>query len=156
LADHLSKSQRSRLMAVIRNANTSPELIVRKRLFSSGFRYRIHYGSLPGKPDIALPKFRIAVFVNGCFWHGHACRRGKRPSTNTAFWNKKLDSNLLRDRKNIRALGLHGWKAMIVWQCEIEAGTDKLLQVLESISKENGGVRYSRNVPGIANRTRPV
>lgn len=136
MPDHLSRLKRSRLMASIPNANTSPELIVRKRLFSSGFRYRIHYGPLPGRPDIALPRFRIAVFVNGCFWHGHACRRGARPSTNTAFWNKKLDSNILRDRKNIRALRLRGWKAMIVWQCEIEHGTDKLLRVLKSISKK--------------------
>lgn len=142
MADRFSKLARSRIMASVRNVNTRPEMFVRKKLFSSGFRYRLHQGSLPGKPDITLPKFNMAVFVNGCFWHGHKCQRGKRPSSNTVFWNKKLAANILRDKKNIMALKELGWRVVVVWQCLIEDGTEKLLRRLKKLSKEMAGTTH--------------
>ena len=86
-------------MSQIRSKNTKPEMIVRKWLFARGFRYRLHVAELPGKPDIVLPKYRTIIFVHGCFWHSHDCKRGKRPATNTAFWDTKLMRNVERDAR---------------------------------------------------------
>jgi DNA mismatch endonuclease, patch repair protein len=98
MTDRVSLEQRSRMMAAVRGADTSPELYVRKKLFAEGFRYRLYAKELVGKPDIVLPRFRLAVFVHGCFWHGHSCSRGKRPTSNVEFWNVKIDGNMRRDR----------------------------------------------------------
>lgn len=130
--DRLSKRQRSLNMAAVRGANTLPELYVRKTLFSAGFRYRLHVSKLPGKPDVSLPRYRTAVFVHGCFWHGHGCRRGKRPATNREFWNKKIDGNIQRDRRNKRALKMLGWKPVVIWQCRIERDTAVLVHRLKT------------------------
>jgi len=91
MTDRVSPEQRSRMMAAVRGSDTLPELYVRKRLFAAGFRFRIHASKLSGKPDIVLPRLRTAVFIHGCFWHGHSCPRGKRPGSNVEFWNAKID-----------------------------------------------------------------
>ncbi len=120
MADVFSKEQRSRIMSRIHGTNTKPELEVRKRLHSMGFRYRLHYSKLPGKPDIALPKYKKVIFVHGCFWHGHQdCKRSKPPSSNVEFWSAKIGRTVERDRQNREALVHLGWQALTIWSCEI-------------------------------------
>lgn len=85
-----------------------------------GYRFRLHVKDLPGKPDIVLPRHRKVIFVHGCFWHGHRCKKGRRPASNRSFWNAKLDANLARDKRYIRALRRAGWSVLVVWQCQIE------------------------------------
>lgn len=118
--DNRSKEARSQNMAHIPSKNTKPEDMVRKYLFSHGFRYRKNVASLPGKPDIVLPKYKTVVFVNGCFWHGHeGCKWFVPPKTNTEFWNAKFKYNIERDKRNYSLLSEMGWKVLIVWECEI-------------------------------------
>jgi DNA mismatch endonuclease (patch repair protein) len=108
-------------MSRIRAAETKPEEIVRKFLFSHGFRYRKNDKRYPGKPDIVLPKYRTMIFVHGCFWHGHEnCKAAELPKTNTDFWKKKISDNRVRDQKNIEILRKEGWNVTIIWQCEIK------------------------------------
>ncbi len=108
-------------MSRIRAAETKPEEIVRKFLFSYGFRYRKNDKRYPGKPDIVLPKYRTMIFVHGCFWHGHEnCKAAELPKTNTDFWKKKISENIARDQKNIETLRKEGWNVITIWQCEIK------------------------------------
>jgi len=118
------------MMAAVRGKDTGPERAVRAALFSAGYRYRLHRRNLPGSPDIVLPRHRTVVFVHGCFWHGHDCARGRRPASNVAFWNAKLDRNLARDRANRAALEGAGWTVAIIWECSAEHGIEHLLQEL--------------------------
>ncbi len=121
--DNRSKEQRSKNMSHIPSKNTKPEEIVRKYLFSRGFRYRKNVAQLPGKPDIVLPKYKTVVFVNGCFWHAHiGCKWFVPPKTNTVFWNNKFEYNKCRDEKNYEKLKTMGWYVSIVWECEIRHG----------------------------------
>ena len=121
--DNRSKEQRSKNMSHILSKNTKPEEMVRKYLFSKGFRYRKNVSSLPGKPDIVLPKYRAVVFVNGCFWHGHqGCRWFVKPKTNTEFWDAKFRYNIERDQRNYKKLEDLGWRVLIIWECEIRHG----------------------------------
>lgn len=129
-SDHLSPEQRSRNMAKVRGRDTGPELTVRRALFAAGFRYRLYVRDLPGHPDVVLPRYRTAVFVHGCFWHGHECRRSKRPTSNREFWDRKLDANIERDRAAVRALDSVGWEVAIIWQCELGQGIHRLLNRL--------------------------
>jgi len=123
-------------MSKIRGKETKPEILVRKYLFSKGFRYRLHDEKLPGKPDIVLPKYRTAIFIHGCFWHGHlGCKRAKLPTTNTEFWEKKISANIERDKRNIEKLKSEGWNVIVVWQCEI-ASTKKREVRLERLIEE--------------------
>ena len=135
MADVHSKQTRSYNMSQIKGKNTKPEMLVRKFLFSKGFRYKLHVNNLPGRPDIVLPKYDTVIFVHGCFWHGHPnCRRATRPQTNTSFWDKKINGNKARDRKNIRLLRKDGWSVLVIWQCQIKDEsklTKKLLQFAE-------------------------
>lgn len=105
-------------MRAVRRKDTGPELTVRKLLHHMGFRYRLQGRDLPGRPDIVFRSRRKAVFVHGCFWHGHDCRRGSRPSSNADFWSAKLDRNKERDAEQLRSLAALGWKPMVVWECE--------------------------------------
>lgn len=130
MVDVFSKEKRSDIMSRIAGKNTKPELYVRSALHRAGYRFRLHGKDYPGKPDLVLPKFRLAVFIHGCFWHGHDCKRGKRPSSNEEFWNEKLDKNLARDRANVIALEELDWTVWIIWQCEIATGTKRLLAYL--------------------------
>lgn len=110
---------RSELMARVRQKNTKPELVVRRRLFSLGYRFRLHRSDLPGTPDIVLPGYRTVVFVHGCFWHRHrSCRHTTTPKTRAEFWTGKFRANMSRDRRNVRELKKLGWETLIVWSCE--------------------------------------
>ena len=111
---------RSRMMAGIRGRNTRPELMVRKGLFALGFRYRLYSSGLPGKPDIVLKKHRAAIFVNGCFWHGHDCHLFRMPSTRPDFWGAKIARNIERDREVRDSLQERGWRQMVIWECALK------------------------------------
>ena len=116
--DMVSAERRSQIMARIRSTNTVPELTVRSLLHRMGYRFRLHVANLPGRPDVVLPKHKVAVLVNGCFWHGHHCKDGRRPKSNTGYWNAKLDRNKERDRRNKRLLRKAGWKPVVIWACQ--------------------------------------
>jgi len=123
VADVVSKETRSRMMAGIRGTNTAPELALRKEMHARGFRFRLHVGGLPGRPDLVLPKYRAVVLVHGCFWHRHAaCHFATTPATNAAFWTAKFESNLARDARNLEKLHEVGWRTAVVWECEIRDG----------------------------------
>ena len=112
---------RSFNMSRIKGKNTKPEEMVRKYLFSNGFRYRKNVSNLPGKPDIVLPKYKTCVFVNGCFWHGHeGCRYFVWPKSNENFWKDKITKNRERDQRNYTLLEQMGWNVLLVWECQLK------------------------------------
>ena len=123
--DIVSKKIRSEIMSKIRAKNTKPELLVRKYLYSKGYRYRLHDKRLPGCPDIVLRKYRLAIQVRGCFWHGHKCKLGGLPKTNRSFWKNKIKNNKARDRKNDRKLKHSGYKLLIIRQCNLQKANYK-------------------------------
>lgn len=136
MSDIFSHTKRSDIMSKITGKNTKPEILVRKFLFSQGLRYRINVKKLPGKPDIVLPKFRTIIFINGCFWHRHSCKKGQLPTSNIDFWKEKISSNKKRDSKNVDLLVKLGWKVITIWQCEISninSRKAKLEKVLDEI-----------------------
>ena len=120
MADVHTSGQRSRNMAAIKGKNTKPELIIRKELHRLGFRYRIHYSALPGKPDLVFPKYKAIIQVNGCFWHRHGCHLFKWPSNNREFWRDKIEQNCVRDAKNLEGYQLRGWRTLVVWECALK------------------------------------
>jgi DNA mismatch endonuclease (patch repair protein) len=121
VVDVFSKEKRSWVMSRIRGVNTQPELQVRRLLHAHGYRFRLHRNDLPGNPDIVLPKYRTAIFVHGCFWHGHSCREGRRPKSNSTYWNAKLDRNVARDKRRAAEYRKIGWRRVVVWTCELDA-----------------------------------
>lgn len=137
MADNHTKEVRSMNMSHIRSTNSKPEEIVRKYLFSKRLRYRKNVKNLPGKPDIILPKYKTAVFVNGCFWHHHDCRRFVWPSSNEEYWHKKIDGNVERDKKNREALEKMGWRVITIWECELKRSVaeDNLERLYNSITE---------------------
>lgn len=139
MADTHSKEVRRRNMQQIKSKNTKPEEIVRKYLFSKGFRYRKNVTTLPGKPDIVLPKYRTVVFVNGCFWHHHDCPRFHWPTSNTDYWIPKIKRNEERDVENRKKLEEAGWKVLTVWECELKKAVREqtLEQLADQIKKQN-------------------
>lgn len=121
MADNHSKEIRSYNMFQIRSKNTKPEEIVRKYLFSKGFRYRKNDKRYPGRPDIVLPKYKIAIFINGCFWHMHdGCSKFVMPKSNIEYWKAKLERNKRHDIENKIALEEQGWKVIVVWECDLK------------------------------------
>lgn len=121
MADIHDKKTRSYNMSQVKSKNTKPELLVRKFLFSKGFRYKLHDKKLPGKPDLVFPKFKVALFINGCFWHGHDnCKYSTIPKTRREWWLNKITSTKRKDRENILKLQQMGWKTMTVWGCELK------------------------------------
>ena len=124
MADVLSKEQRRKCMSHIRSKDTRPEILVRRFLFSNGFRFRLHRKDLPGKPDIVLPKYKTAIFINGCFWHGHPdCKYATIPETNREFWLSKISGNVERDKITYSRLAELGWKVIEIWQCQLKPKT---------------------------------
>ena len=147
--DKLSAEQRHKNMAAIHSANTKPEIIVRKYLFSHGFRYRLNHKRLPGHPDIVLRKYRTCIFINGCFWHGHeGCKYFKMPRTNVQFWTTKITRNKERDERVQRELAKMGWHCMTIWECELKNGVrertlEALAYTLNRIFLKDNTLEYS-------------
>ncbi|MBU4209356.1 MAG: DNA mismatch endonuclease Vsr [Proteobacteria bacterium] len=142
MGDIYSKSKRSSIMSKISGKETKPEVLVRKYLFSKGFRYRKNVTTLPGNPDIVLPKYKAAIFVHGCFWHGHSgCSKSKPPTTRTEFWQKKIGRTIERDKEKIDELSTLGWRVAVVWECGlknnvlIESAITELEKWLKSIEE---------------------
>lgn len=128
VTDVHSAKTRSYNMSRIRSKNTKPEILVRKHLFSKGLRFRKNDKRYPGHPDIILPKYKTAIFVNGCFWHVHeGCPSFKWPKTNIDFWLKKLGTNQIRDISNYASLRESGWKVIVIWECELSKQMDTRL-----------------------------
>lgn len=120
--DRVSKEARSRNMSRVRSRDTKPEVKIRSLLHRLGFRFRLYYKSLPGKPDIVLKKYKTVIFVNGCFWHHHEnCPKSKLPETNKDFWEKKISSNVERDRRNKEKLAELGWRVVVIWECQVRS-----------------------------------
>ncbi len=118
--DRFTPQQRHRCMSHIRSKDTKPELMVRNWLWSHGYRYRLNVKNVPGKPDIVMRRYRTAIFVNGCFWHGHEdCKYYRIPKSNTEFWENKINSNRQRDQKNYDILQQNGWQVLVVWECQL-------------------------------------
>lgn len=131
--DKFSPEKRSWLMSRIKGKNTSPEIRVRSLLHRLGFRFRIQRKDLPGKPDIVLPKYRVIIFVHGCFWHQHqGCKSSHIPQSNVSYWENKLSRNVLRDIKNKQDLEQLGWKVIVIWECE----TKNIEKLAEEISEK--------------------
>ena len=139
MADKLTSSQRSHCMSRIRGKNTKPEILVRKGLHASGFRFRLHNKKLPGSPDIVLPKYGVAIMVNGCFWHGHkGCRYATKPKTNIEFWETKIARNRHRDEVTAAHLEALGWTVITIWECELRTSSqldDRLNALTEEIRR---------------------
>lgn len=131
MVDRLTPECRSRLMSHVHSKDTTPELKVRRTLHAMGYRFRLYRRDLPGKPDIVLPKYGAAIFVNGCFWHRHrGCKKASMPSTHVDFWNEKFRRNVERDKKNVRLLRRVGWRVLVVWECQTK-DEDRLRKKLE-------------------------
>ena len=131
MADVHSKKTRSFNMSRIRNKDTSPEILVRKFLFSKGFRYRLNVKELPGKPDLVLKMYNTVIFVNGCFWHGHKdCKYFVIPKSRTEWWKAKIAATKQRDSKNYIQLIQMGWNVIVIWECQLKKSKEKRLQEL--------------------------
>lgn len=134
--DIVSKNKRSKMMSGIKSKNTRPETLIRKALFSKGFRYRINVTQLPGKPDLVLKKHNAVIFINGCFWHLHNCHLFKWPSSRAEFWKKKITENSNRDKNNIEKLLNNGRRVLIIWECSVKGKTrlvfDDMIDEIES------------------------
>lgn len=124
MVDVVDAATRSRMMSGIRGRNTKPEILIRRLLHRRGFRFRLDVRELPGRPDIVLPRYRAAIFVHGCFWHGHDCPLFKWPQTRPEFWREKIARNRANDAKALAALAAQGWRIAIVWECAIR-GADR-------------------------------
>ena len=138
MADSLTPEKRSWNMSRIHSTDTTIEVMVRKYLFSEGFRFRKNNKRLPGTPDIVLPKYHTVVFIHGCFWHRHpGCKIATTPKTNTEYWNTKFTHNISNDMKNQDLLHNLGWNVIVLWQCDIEKRFDQTMMSLISGIKSN-------------------
>ena len=130
MADHVDKRTRSEIMAKVRSRDTAPEMQVRRSLHRAGYRYRVHRSDLPGSPDLVFPRHRIVLFVHGCFWHSHGCKKSKLPKSNVAYWADKIQRNVSRDSRVRSQLEKLGWKWRVIWQCELTSGLGRLAKEL--------------------------
>lgn len=136
MTDVYSREIRSFNMSRIKGKDTKPEMLVRKFLFSQGFRYRLHDKKLPGKPDVILPKYKTVIFVNGCFWHGHQdCKYFVVPKTRTEWWLNKISTTIANDKKVVGSLQNDGWKTIVIWECELkkEKSENTLSELIKKI-----------------------
>lgn len=135
MTDVVDSKTRSRMMAGIKGKNTRPEIIVRSALHRRGFRFKLHDKTLPGKPDLVLPKYKAVINIHGCFWHGHDCKFFKVPSTRTDFWLTKINGNRSRDGFQREALLEQGWRVLTIWECALRSKKpDNLRSIIDQIS----------------------
>lgn len=138
MADIHDSETRSYNMSRIKGKDTKPEISVRKHLFAEGFRYRKNVRTLPGCPDIVLPKYRTCIFVNGCFWHKHdGCRYFVWPENNAAFWKEKIEANVERDKRNYKLLNDSGWNTIVIWECDIKNNFPETMNTLVKQIRNN-------------------
>jgi DNA mismatch endonuclease (patch repair protein) len=138
LVDHVSKEVRRKIMASVRTTGTGPEIKIRRELHRLGYRFRLHRKDLPGSPDIVFVSRRKAIFVHGCFWHGHDCKWGKLPKSRRAYWAKKIAGNRARDMRTNEELMCGGWDVLTVWQCDIRdmaSALERISSFLEQVIK---------------------
>ena len=137
-------------MSAIKGKNTNPELAVRRYLHAQGFRFRLHRKDLPGKPDLILPKHRLAIFVHGCFWHRHKhCFYATSPATRQKFWSEKLDGNAARDKRKEAELVQAGWRVLIIWECGLKHKSSEINEIDSLIVSENDWTEWPENPPRI-------
>lgn len=129
MVDFMSKETRSRLMSTIKGKDTKPEMAVRRALHAAGFRYSLHSKHFPGRPDLVLRKYKLAIFVHGCFWHGHDCGTVKIPSS--PYWEEKLAKNQERDERALKAIKEMGWQTAVIWECTLDADLKKIIRRLK-------------------------
>lgn len=130
MQDVLTRPQRTYCMSRIQGKNTKPEIAVRRYLHGQGFRFRLHRKDLPGKPDLVLPRYRLVIFVHGCFWHRHqGCFYATSPATRKEFWRNKLDGNVKRDHRQQKALIEQGWRVLVIWECGIRYASEALHEI---------------------------
>ena len=139
MPDRLTPAQRHLVMSHIHSKGTKPEMKVRQWLWAHGYRYRLNVRSVPGKPDIVMRPYRTAIFVNGCFWHGHeGCDKYRIPQTNTGFWKNKISRNRERDQENYRVLHDNGWQVIVIWECQLKpAAIEHTMLEVELLLNEN-------------------
>lgn len=130
--DTVSSAERSRIMRQVRSKNTTPEMYVRRTLHAAGFRFRLHDKRLPGHPDLVLARHKTVVFVQGCLWHWHGCRRSRMPSSNADYWQRKIARNVERDARDAATLSGMGWRVELVWECELASATANLIETLRA------------------------
>ena len=149
VVDTVDQTTRSRMMAGIGSKDTAPEIAIRKALHSRGFRYRTHVESLPGRPDIVLPKYRAAILVHGCFWHGHDCRLFRLPTTRRDYWAAKIQRNRERDLAVCLRLSAAGWRHFSVWECALK-GPERLefARVIDEVAEWLSAGRASTELRG--------
>ena len=137
MVDHISPERRSWLMSRVKGKNTTPEMRVRRTAHAMGLRFRLHRRDLPGTPDLIFPKYKVALFVHGCFWHRHQnCSKATSPKSRRDFWEEKFNRNVRRDAQNVSALRNQGWKVLIIWECQTKRYD--LIEVLLTEVKSNG------------------
>jgi DNA mismatch endonuclease (patch repair protein) len=135
--DTRTPEKRSEIMSLVKGKNTTPELAVRKIVFGLGYRYRLHAKELPGRPDLVFRAKRKVLFVHGCFWHGHGCAKGRAPKSRQEYWLPKIATNRRRDAKQIASLEAAGWKALVIWQCELRSEA-RLIGKIDRFLKKHG------------------
>lgn len=138
MTDIFPSQKRSEIMSKVKSKNTKPEIWVRTFLFSLGFRYRKNDKRYAGAPDLVLPKYKTIIFIHGCFWHGHDCKKGSLPSNNVDFWREKIAKNKIRDKKNQEILINSGFHVIVVWECELKnkiLREQRLTRLAEEIKK---------------------
>jgi DNA mismatch endonuclease (patch repair protein) len=132
MADIVTPQQRSWNMSRIKGKDTKPEIVLRSLLHRRGYRFRLHDRSLPGRPDIVLPRYRTVIFVNGCFWHRHpGCPMAYSPASRVDFWSSKFSATVARDERNEQKLRALGWHVITVWECELQKTLDATLEAVE-------------------------
>ena len=138
MADSVSPARRSEIMSNIKSKDTSIELLVRRKLFSMGYRYRVNYKVLPGKPDIVFTKKKIAIFIHGCYWHGHNCgsHYAHASQSNKTYWGPKIERTKQRDQEHIQELEADGWKVIVLWECEIRDNFNSTISTIENTLKK--------------------
>ncbi len=130
MPDNVDQATRSNVMRQVHSKNTSPELATRRSLHAAGFRFRLHQKDLPGHPDIVLPRYRMAIFVQGCFWHWHGCKRSRMPADNREYWTRKIEGNVKRDQTNRVLIESMGWRCRLLWECQLAADITQLISDL--------------------------
>lgn len=147
MTDTRSPAQRRRIMQSVQTRDTGPELAVRKWLHARGYRYRLHSRALPGSPDIVFPSRKVAIFVHGCFWHGHTCPKGRPPKTRADYWLPKIEANRKRDRRVRAQLRAMGWRSCSVWQCQLKKMSTVTDRLEEFLNCNRKSVHKPRGIP---------